>query len=140
MRLKLALGILACASICHAAHAADNRPLDIYFIDVEGGLSTLLVMPDKQSFLIDTGYASQGEQDAVPGDPAKARDASRIAAVAHDAGVKQIDYLMITHFHPDHDGGVVELSKLMPIRHFVDHDTMLLVVLLVVGFCFVFVC
>ena len=83
----------------------------------------VVVMPDKQSFLIDTGYAGQGEQDAVPGDPAKARDAN-VDAAAHDAGVTQIDYLMITHFHPDHDGGVVELSKRMPIRHFVDHDTL----------------
>ena len=120
MRMKFALGLLACVSVCDAA----PRSLDIYFIDVEGGQSTLLVTPDEQSFLIDTGYAGQGEPDAVPGDPAKARDANRIVAAARDAGVKQIDYLMITHFHPDHDGGVVELSKRMPIRHFVDHDTL----------------
>jgi competence protein ComEC len=109
MRLKLALALLASASVCDAA----TRSLDIYFIDVEGGQSTLLVTPDKQSFLIDTGYAGN-----------EARDANRIVAAAHAAGVKQIDYLMITHFHPDHDGGVVELSKRMPIRHFVDHDTL----------------
>jgi competence protein ComEC len=122
MRSKLALALLACVSVCDAAQHADT--LDIYFIDVEGGQSTLLVTPDRQSFLIDTGYASLGQQDAVPGDPAKARDANRIVAAAHDAGVKQIDYLMITHFHPDHDGGVTELSKLMPIRHFIDHETL----------------
>jgi len=110
MRMKLALALLASASACSAA----TRPLDIYFIDVEGGQSTLLVTPDKQSYLIDTGYAGDG-----------ARDANRIVAAARDAGVKQIDYLMITHFHPDHDGGVVELSKRMPIRHFIDHDTLL---------------
>jgi competence protein ComEC len=108
MKLTLALALLASASACEAA----TRPLDIYFIDVEGGQSTLLVTPDKQSYLIDTGWAGN-----------EARDANRIVAAAHDAGVEQIDYLMITHFHPDHDGGVVELSKLMPIRHFVDHDT-----------------
>ena len=39
------------AARCEAA----TRPLDIYFIDVEGGQSTLLVTPDKQSYLIDTG-------------------------------------------------------------------------------------
>lgn len=121
MRLKLALALLASASVCDAA----TRPLDIYFIDVEGGQSTLLVTPDRQSFLIDTGYAGGGEPDPVPGDPSKARDANRIVAAARDAGVKQIDYLMLTHFHPDHDGGVVELAKLLPIRHFIDHDTLL---------------
>src|SRR5262249_19442617 len=39
------------------------------------------------------------------------------------AGVKQIDYLFLTHFHGDHAGGVPELSKLLPIRAFVDHAT-----------------
>jgi beta-lactamase superfamily II metal-dependent hydrolase len=123
MRLRVALTLLASASVCEAA----PRSLDIYFIDVEGGQSTLLVTPDKQSYLIDTGYAGSGGPEAspAPGDPTKARDANRIVAAAHDAGIKQIDYLMITHFHPDHDGGVVELSKLLPIRHFVDHDTLL---------------
>jgi competence protein ComEC len=129
MRLKLALALLASASACGAAARCEaaTRPLDIYFIDVEGGQSTLLVTPDKQSYLIDTGWAggTQPSSNPEPGDPAKARDANRIVAAARDAGVKQIDYLMITHFHPDHDGGVVELSKLMPIRHFIDHDTLL---------------
>lgn len=126
MRLKTALAhawaLLACVSVCNAA----SRPLHIYFIDVEGGQSTLLVTPDKQSFLIDTGYAGSGDsdKDPLPGDPAKARDANRIVAAARDAGVAQIDYLMLTHFHPDHDGGVVELAKLMPIRHFIDHDSL----------------
>jgi len=120
MRLKLALALLACASTCEAA----SRPLDIYFIDVEGGQSTLLVTPERQSFLIDTGFPGSGSPDSLPGDPAKARDANRVVAAARDAGVTQIDYLMITHFHPDHDGGVVELARLLPIRHFIDHDSL----------------
>ena len=56
-----------------------------------------------------------------PGDPQRARDAQRIAAAARDAGVKRIDYLLITHFHADHDGGVVELAQLLPIGTFIDH-------------------
>lgn len=106
MRLKLALVLLAIAPLSNAA----SRALDIYFIDVEGGQSTLLVTPERQSFLIDTGFADS---------------AARIVAADRDAGVKQIDYLMITHFHPDHDGGVAELSKTLPIQHFIDHETVL---------------
>ena len=49
------------------------------------------------------------------------RDADRIATVAKLAGVKQIDYLVITHFHADHMGGVAQLSARLPIRHFIDH-------------------
>jgi competence protein ComEC len=85
------------------------QTLDIYFIDVEGGQSTLIVTPAGESLLIDTGYAGDG------------RDSTRILAAARDAGVKQIDYLLMTHFHQDHDGGVVELSRQMPIKTFFDH-------------------
>ena len=85
------------------------RTLDIYFIDVEGGQSTLFVTPAGESLLVDTGYSANG------------RDSARILAAARDAGVKQIDYLLMTHFHPDHDGGVAELSTMIPIRTFIDH-------------------
>jgi beta-lactamase superfamily II metal-dependent hydrolase len=99
--------------------ATPAKSLDIYFIDVEGGQSTLLVAPGGESLLIDTGFPGDGNSD--PGDPAKARDANRILAAAHDAGISAIDYLLITHFHPDHFGGVLELAQLLPIKHFVDH-------------------
>jgi len=103
--------------------AAAPRPLAIYFIDVEGGQSTLVVTPGGESLLVDAGFPGDGTFTSKPGDPSIARDARRVAAVAREAGVKQIDYLLITHFHGDHDGGVVELSQLLPIRTFVDHDT-----------------
>jgi competence protein ComEC len=99
--------------------------LNIYFIDVEGGQSTLIVTPSRESLLVDTGWAADGSPNAKPGDPAQSRDARRIAAAAKDAGISQIDYLLLTHFHPDHDGGVVELSQLLPIKHFIDHGTLL---------------
>jgi competence protein ComEC len=95
--------------------------LQIYFIDVEGGQSTLIITPSHQSLLVDAGFPSDGGFESKPGDAHKARDASRVAAVASAAGLKQIDYLLITHFHGDHDGGVPELAQLIPIRTFVDH-------------------
>src|SRR5262245_43130322 len=85
----------------------------MYFIDVEGGQSTLIVTPSGQSFLIDTGYAGND-----------GRDARRIIAAARDAGVSRIDYLLITHFHTDHDGGVSALAAQMPIGTFVDHGSL----------------
>src|SRR5262249_40233004 len=102
------------------------KALTIYFIDVEGGQSTLIVTPAGESLLVDTGYArGGGTLDTRPGDPAQARDANRIVAAARDAGVSRIDNLLITHFHADHDGGVTELSKLLPIRRFIDHGGVL---------------
>jgi competence protein ComEC len=77
---------------------------------VEGGQSTLIVTPDGESLLVDSGWSG-----------AKGRDAKRIAATVHVAGLSQIDYLLITHFHSDHDGGVPELAKLVPIKTFIDY-------------------
>ena len=36
------------------------------------------------------------------------------------AGLKQIDYLLTSHFHIDHYGGAAELAQLMPIKNIVD--------------------
>jgi glyoxylase-like metal-dependent hydrolase (beta-lactamase superfamily II) len=103
---------IAIAGACLLVGLSAAATLDIYFIDVEGGQSTLIVTPAGESLLIDTGYAGNN-----------GRDSKRIAAAAKAAGLKQIDYLLLTHFHGDHAGGVAELSKVLPIRTFIDHDT-----------------
>jgi beta-lactamase superfamily II metal-dependent hydrolase len=117
---KMLAGVLCWVVSLGFASAATPGALEIYFIDVEGGQSTLVVTPDQQTLLIDAGWASDGK-GFNPGDPRKARDANRIVAAARDAGVAQIDYLLITHFHTDHMGGVSELAQLMPIKGFIDH-------------------
>jgi competence protein ComEC len=91
-----------------AAKAAAAKTLDIYIIDVEGGKSTLFVSPSGEAVLLDTGN---------PGP----RDQERMMSVLNAAGVKQIDYLVTTHYHVDHIGGMQELSKQIPIKHYVDH-------------------
>ena len=93
---------------------AQNQPrktLDVYVIDVEGGNATLFVSPTGESLLMDTGN--------VP--PGAVRDAGRIVAAAKDAGLKQIDHLIITHWHGDHFGGLAELAPQIPIKEFIDH-------------------
>jgi competence protein ComEC len=91
------------------AAEASARPLDIYFIDVEGGQATLIVTGE-QSLLIDAGYGGRG-----------ARDAERILTAARDAHINRIDYLLVTHFHNDHVGGVPDLVERIPIGTFVDY-------------------
>jgi len=83
--------------------SAQQRTLDIYWIDVEGGAATLVVSPSGESLLYDAGWEVDG------------RDGRRIAAAAKQAGLKQIDYFVLSHFHADHAGGLQELSKLVPI-------------------------
>lgn len=111
--------IVACVGL--VCSAAARATLDIYFIDVEGGQSTLVVTPAEGTLLVDTGFPSDGTFGSIPGDPRKARDANRILAAARAAGVTRIDNLLTTHFHADHDGGIVELAQLMPIGTFIDH-------------------
>src|SRR5581483_5842906 len=112
--------ILATAVVAAGVALAAAKTLDIYFIDVEGGQSTLIVTPGRQSLLVDTGFAATSFADTTTN---RGRDAKRILAAARDAGVSRIDYLLTTHFHADHDGGVVEFVKQLPIATFVDHGT-----------------
>ena len=87
------------------------QTLNVYIIDVEGGNATLFVSPSHESLLIDTGNAGAG---AV-------RDAGRIMDAVKDAGLTQIDHLIITHWHGDHFGGLAELASKIPIKEFIDH-------------------
>jgi competence protein ComEC len=117
------LAVVLAAPAPAGIRAAAAPTLDIYFIDVEGGQSTLLVTPAGETLLVDAGFPSDGTFLSRPGALNNARDAQRIVAAAHAAGVTRIDNLLVTHFHADHDGGVVELAQLMPIGTFIDHDT-----------------
>ena len=95
---------------CTASHAGEkDRTLDIYWVDVEGGGGTLIVTPDGESVLIDSGN---------PG----VRDSSRIHRTATEvAGLKKIDHYVTTHFHTDHFGGAAEISALIPIGQVYDN-------------------
>jgi competence protein ComEC len=90
--------------------AAADKPLAVYFIDVEGGQATLVVSPSGESMLVDTGYPGSND-----------RDVGRILTAAKQAGVSRIDYLVITHYHTDHVGNAPALAAKIPIGTFVDH-------------------
>ena len=83
------------------------RTLDIYFIDTEGGQSTLYVGPTGESLLVDSGNAGD-------------RDLGRILEVLKSAGVRQIDHMWSTHYHGDHVGALIALAGQVPIGHFYD--------------------
>ncbi|SPF52678.1 Beta-lactamase domain protein (modular protein) [Candidatus Sulfopaludibacter sp. SbA4] len=108
MRTTFAFLLALALAAAGSAQSGSSKTLDMYFIDTEGGHATLYVSPSGESLLMDTGS---------PG----GRDADRIMAVIQAAGVKQIDHLILTHYHSDHVGGLQELATRIPILHFIDH-------------------
>lgn len=102
----LALGVVLFSAAGSAQSPA--KTFDMYVVDTEGGHATLYVSPTGESLLEDTGN---------PG----TRDTDRIMEVINAAGVKQIDHLIITHYHVDHVGGLEELAKRIEIKHYIDH-------------------
>jgi beta-lactamase superfamily II metal-dependent hydrolase len=105
--------VLACYSapqLARAQAAPSTGHLLIYAIDVEGGQATLLVAPSGESLLVDTGWAGNN-----------GRDAERILAAMHDAGIKRIDHVLVTHYHDDHVGGVPNLVSRVEVGEFLDH-------------------
>jgi beta-lactamase superfamily II metal-dependent hydrolase len=114
VRLLSSLAVLFISIMLFSAqaqvHAGTSGDLRVFFIDVEGGQSTLFVTPAGQSLLIDTGWQDHD-----------GRDADRIVAAAKLAGISKIDYVLLTHYHEDHVGGVPQLVARIPVGTFIDH-------------------
>ncbi len=99
---------LAVVLFSAAANAQPSKTFDMYIVDTEGGHAVLFVSPTGETLLEDAGN---------PG----GRDTDRIMEVIKAAGVKQIDHMIITHYHVDHVGGLEDLASRIEIKHYIDH-------------------
>jgi hypothetical protein len=102
MKRLLALAILFLPAMLAAG------TLQLYVIDAEHGNAVPVVGPSGQSMLIDWG-------------PPGREFTERMLAAMKDAGVKQLDHAVISHYHWDHFGTIPELAEKVPILDFVDH-------------------
>jgi len=103
---------LVCLLALFAASLTAAPNLEIYVIDVEGGKSVLLVSPSGQSMLFDVGWPAANNRLA---------STERIVEAVEAAGLRRIDFLVISHFDLDHLGEVPLLAAKVPIEHIFDH-------------------
>lgn len=89
-----------------------QKPLDIYYVDTEGGKAVLFVSPTGETLLYDTGTGGDN-----------GRDLNRIMAVIDAAQLptRQLDHVIVSHYHGDHVGNAAGIADRLPIRNFYDH-------------------
>ena len=77
-----------------------SHDLEIYFIDVRQGDSTLIVTPNDKTILIDGGGS-------------KTYDVGKNTLIPYllDRKIKKIDYIIVSHFDEDHVGRNFECTK-----------------------------
>jgi beta-lactamase superfamily II metal-dependent hydrolase len=125
--------LLAAAGLTGLAAAQETKRfppwqrgfLDIHHIATGRGSSTLLLLPDAQTIMIDAGASQDSLQVSAPPKP----DASRTPgqwiaryAARHmkPAGRTELDYFLVSHIHPDHIDGLMDVDALLPIRKLID--------------------
>lgn len=85
-------------SVLFAAGTAESAPLRLAALDVGEGQS-ILIMDQGHGILIDTGHAAR---------------LSHVLSRLDSYNVNSLDYLILTHLHPDHAGGYPRLRSKFP--------------------------
>jgi Metallo-beta-lactamase superfamily len=99
--------------------------LDIHHIDSGRGNATFILAPDGTTILIDCGASDDSYEVSAPARPNSSRRPGEWVADyalrhARAAGRDELDYLIVTHIHPDHVGGVSDVDRLMPVKVVLD--------------------
>jgi beta-lactamase superfamily II metal-dependent hydrolase len=93
---------LATALFSTIVFGQGNGKLQMHFVDVGQGDSTLLISPNGTTVLVDDG-------------PAEGTD--RLIAYMQQLGLTGLDYLVISHYHDDHIAGTVKVLQEFPLKY-----------------------
>lgn len=99
--------------------------LDIHAINTGRGESQLLILPDGTTMLIDAAGAMVSPNNSIPPTPSKPNDNVSAGLVVTNytrhfikPASNKINYLLLTHFHPDHMGAYNTSLPLDPTQTF----------------------
>lgn len=101
--LRLALSAIFLSSlflICLHPFPPYSKHFKISFVDIGPGESTLIEFPGTEKMLIDGG--GMGDYDVGE---------NVLSPFLWSKGIKKIDYLVLSHAHPDHIGGLFSVIK-----------------------------
>jgi len=86
-----------------------TRDLKVTFLDVGQGDSILVEFPGRRKMLIDGGGTPDGSFDIGE---------AVVSPFLWEKGIKRIDYLVLTHGHPDHLNGLKAVARNFRVREF----------------------
>jgi beta-lactamase superfamily II metal-dependent hydrolase len=105
MRLLLAVFLVSASLSACAPVFAENGVLKIIFIDVGQGDSTLIVLPNGKTMLIDGG---ERNRDQI------------VLSTLEENNISRIDIMVATHPHADHIGGLIGVMNSVDVGQVID--------------------
>jgi beta-lactamase superfamily II metal-dependent hydrolase len=97
--------LVCCISVSVFGQAANGK-LQIHHIDMGQGDSAILISPKGETVLFDGGA-----------DVARKKKCSSIVDYLDQAGITEIDYIFVSHYHEDHIGCIPAVLEKFPLKH-----------------------
>src|SRR5688500_1813347 len=105
MRLLIAMLLVAALLPAYTHVFAGNGTLKIVFIDVGQGDSTLIILPNGKTMLIDGGERDQDQT---------------VLSTLQEHDINRIDVVVATHPHADHIGGLIGVMNSFDVARVID--------------------
>ncbi|SNB45313.1 DNA internalization-related competence protein ComEC/Rec2 [Geobacter sp. DSM 9736] len=103
----------ACIFFLTAGHFRGQGEMQIAFLSVGQGEATLITLPDGKHMLIDGGGRPMGGSS-----DGRSVGERLLAPALRSLGANKIDYLVLTHPHPDHTQGLLYVAENFSIGEF----------------------